>query len=56
MRKTENNHAFIDGANLHSNKCSILLKRTDVPIVYINHKRAKLEFEKEKAPDADKTA
>ncbi|MFH1375192.1 MAG: NYN domain-containing protein [Patescibacteria group bacterium] len=37
-------------------KCSILLKRTDVPITYLNDVRAFLEQRKEKAPDADKTA
>ncbi len=38
-------------------KCSILLKRTNAPIVYINDKRSTLEYthvaKKEKAPDAD---
>ncbi len=37
-------------------KCSILLKRTNVPITYLNDVRAFLEQRKEKAPDADKTA
>jgi uncharacterized LabA/DUF88 family protein len=35
-------------------KCSILLKRTDAPITYINNVR--LFLEKEKAPDANGTA
>lgn len=39
-----------------SNKCSILLKRTNVPIVYIDKKKPILEFRKEKAPDTDRTA
>ena len=38
-------------------KCSILLKRTNAPIVYMNDKRSTLEYthvaQKEKAPDAD---
>jgi len=37
-------------------KCSILLKRTGAKIVYLNDKRSILEAQKEKAPDADKTA
>jgi hypothetical protein len=37
-------------------KCSILLKRTDAAIIYINDKRSTLEYIKEKAPDADGTA
>lgn len=37
-------------------KCSILLKRTNVPITYLNDVRVFLEQRKEKAPDADKTA
>jgi uncharacterized LabA/DUF88 family protein len=37
-------------------KCSILLKRTDAKIVYLNDKRSILEVRKEKAPNADKTA
>jgi len=37
-------------------KCSILLKRTNAKIVYLNDKRSILEVQKEKAPDADKTA
>jgi uncharacterized LabA/DUF88 family protein len=35
-------------------KCSILLKRTDAPITYLNDVR--LFLEKEKAPDANETA
>jgi uncharacterized LabA/DUF88 family protein len=34
------------------NKCSLLLKRTDAPIVYMNDKRSILAL-KEKTPDAD---
>ncbi len=34
-------------------KCSILLKRTDARIVYINDKRSILQAQKEKAPDTD---
>ena len=38
-------------------RCSVLLKRTDAAIVYINDKRSILEHSrKEKAPDADRTA
>ena len=48
-------------------RCSILLKRTDAPIAYINDQRSLLELRvesdiqdplpiKEKTPDADKTA
>lgn len=36
-------------------KCSILLKRTDAKIVYINDKRSILEAQNEKAPDGDRT-
>lgn len=36
--------------------CSILLKRTDAPIAYLNDQRSILEVRKEKAPDADETA
>ena len=38
------------------NLCSILLKRTGVPIAYLNDQRRILQAQKEKAPDADKTA
>lgn len=39
-------------------KCSILLKRTDVAIAYINDQKSILEIgtKNEKAPDADRTA
>jgi len=37
-------------------KCSILLKRTNAPIAYVNDQRSILERKNEKAPDADKTA
>ena len=37
-------------------KCSILLKRTDAPIAYLNNQRLILQARKEKAPDADGTA
>lgn len=38
-------------------KCSVLLKRTGVPISYINDQRSIIELGiKEKAPDADGTA
>ena len=36
-------------------KCSILLKRTGVPIAYINDQKSILEVVKEKAPDVDGT-
>ena len=39
-----------------SDKCSILLKRTNVPIIYLSGKRNFFEYIKEKAPDADGTA
>lgn len=39
-------------------KCSILLKRTNVPITYLDHVRGHIQKrgEHEKAPDADRTA
>ena len=37
-------------------KCSILLKRTNASITYLNDVRSFLEQRKEKAPDADGTA
>lgn len=37
-------------------KCSLLLKRTNVPIAYICEQRTILEARKEKAPDVDGTA
>jgi len=37
-------------------KCSILLKRTGAPIVYLNDQSSILEAKNEKAPDADETA
>ncbi len=37
-------------------KCSILLKRTNAAITYLNDVRSFLEQRKEKAPDADGTA
>jgi uncharacterized LabA/DUF88 family protein len=37
-------------------KCSILLKRTGARISYLNDQKAILEMEKEKAPNADRTA
>jgi uncharacterized LabA/DUF88 family protein len=41
----------------HTQKlCSILLKRTGVPIAYLNDQKRILQARKEKAPDADKTA
>ncbi|MEK7147114.1 MAG: NYN domain-containing protein [Patescibacteria group bacterium] len=36
--------------------CSILLKRTKAPIAYLNDKKSILSTQKEKAPNADKTA
>ncbi|MDA2922711.1 NYN domain-containing protein [Patescibacteria group bacterium AH-259-L07] len=36
--------------------CSILLKRTNVPIAYLNDQKSILRIQKEKAPDADRTA
>ncbi len=36
--------------------CSILLKRTNAPIVYLNDQKSILQVRKEKAPDADGTA
>lgn len=38
------------------NLCSILLKRTNAPIAYLNDQRSILRAQKEKAPDADRTA
>jgi uncharacterized LabA/DUF88 family protein len=37
-------------------RCSVLLKRTNAPLTYLNDVRGFLEKKKEKAPDADKTA
>ncbi len=37
-------------------KCSVLLKRTDARIVYVNDKRKFLEVKNEKAPDEDETS
>jgi hypothetical protein len=34
-------------------RCSILLKRTEAKISYINDQRSNLEYKKEKAPDED---
>lgn len=34
--------------------CSILLKRTNVPIAYLNDQKSILQVKKEKAPDVDK--
>ncbi len=35
--------------------CSILLKRTDAPIAYLNNQISILQIKKEKAPDGDRT-
>lgn len=41
----------------HNEKlCSILLKRTNAPIAYLNDQRSILQIKKEKAPNADETA
>ena len=40
----------------YKDKCSILLKRTDASITYLNDVRSFFEWEKEKAPDANETA
>ncbi|MBI2443843.1 MAG: NYN domain-containing protein [Candidatus Magasanikbacteria bacterium] len=37
-------------------RCSILLKRTGVAIAYINDQKTVLQAQKEKTPDADRTA
>jgi uncharacterized LabA/DUF88 family protein len=39
----------------NKNLCSILLKRTDAPIAYLNDQKSILQI-KEKTPDADRTA
>ncbi|MFA5791898.1 MAG: NYN domain-containing protein [Candidatus Paceibacterota bacterium] len=39
----------------NKNKCSILLKRTNVAISYLSEQQSILEIQKEKAPDGDKT-
>jgi len=36
-------------------KCSVLLKKTNAPIAYINDQRLILEVKNKKAPDGDKT-
>lgn len=41
--------------NCDADKCSILLKRTEVKISYLNEQRSILEAQKEKAPDGDET-
>ena len=35
--------------------CSILLKRINAPIAYLNDQRSILQVQKEKAPDGDRT-
>lgn len=40
----------------NQNLCSILLKRTGVPIAYLNDKKRILQIQKEKAPDGDETS
>lgn len=45
--------AILSPANVE--KCSILLKRTSAVISYLNDQRSILKFQKEKAPDKDKT-
>ena len=41
-----------------SNNCSYLLRKQNIPLLYLNTQRGKLgiETQKEKAPDADRTA
>jgi len=41
-----------------SNKCSYLLRKQNIPLLYLDTQREKMEFRsgKEKAPDADETA
>lgn len=39
----------------NKNKCSILLKRTNVAISYLSEQQSILEIQKEKAPNGDKT-
>lgn len=38
-----------------SKKCSILIKRTNASIIYLDSQRSKLQLKKEKTPDRDKT-
>jgi len=38
-----------------NNKCSILLKRTNAPIAYLNDQKSVLELKNKKAPDKDGT-
>ena len=40
----------------NKNKLSILLKRTNAPIAYLDNQKLMLSAKKEKAPDADETA
>jgi uncharacterized LabA/DUF88 family protein len=40
----------------NKDKLSILLKRINAPIAYLDNQRSILEAKKEKAPDADRTA
>ena len=37
-------------------RCSYLLRKLDIPIVYLNTQRAKLELKKERAPNEDGTS
>lgn len=40
-----------------NNKCSFLLRKLNIPLVYLNSQRNRLNYaQKEKAPDADETA
>lgn len=40
-----------------SNRCSFLLRKLNIPLVYLDTQRNRLNYtQKEKAPDADKTA
>ena len=53
LQKKEKLEAILSPAI--TEKCSVLLKRTNAIIVYINDQKTLLEIQKEKAPDGDGT-
>ncbi len=53
LQEKDKLEAILSPSNV--DKCSILLKRTNAPIVYINDQKSILEARIKKAPDGDKT-
>lgn len=49
-------YIFIGLIPKYKDLCSILLKRINVPITYLNDQRFILQTQKEKTPDEDKTS